>query len=87
MKLTNLEAAVFDNLMLNYEGQPYGGWARTDSNNARMTSGVEASQFGEALASLKQKGLYRNAGDDVYVIEEVFVDVAPYLYTEDEVAA
>lgn len=87
MKLTDLEAAVFYGLMRNYEGQPYGGWARTDSNNARMTSGVEGSQFVEALASLTEKGLYRNAGDDVYIVEEVFVDAEPYLYTEDEAAA
>jgi hypothetical protein len=87
MKLTDLEAAVFYGLMRNYEGHPYGGWARTDSNNARMTSGVEGSQFAEALASLAEKGLYRNAGDDVYVIEEVFADGEPCLYTEDEAAA
>lgn len=87
MQLTNQEAIVFYALMQNYEGHPYGGWARTDSNNARMTSGVEGSQFAEALASLAEKGLYRNAGDDVYVIEEVFADAEPAIYTEDEVAA
>jgi hypothetical protein len=85
MKLTNSEATVFFALMQSSEGRPHLGWDRTDSSNARMASGIEGNEFAQILASLEQKGLYENAGDDVYVVEKVFADVAPYVHTEEEV--
>jgi hypothetical protein len=73
VKLTELEAKIYNSLLDNYEGAEVNGWALVYLDNARP-SNINARQFAAILSSLQQKGLYQSRGDNFF--GDVFIRAA-----------